>query len=200
MAPPVLDATPAGSAANSYETVAEADVYFSGRLPLDPAWEDNDTDTKTMLLIMGTRTLDAAFRGQRILVPATGSVPAYWKVGRKWNGSASTSTQKLAWPRIGLFHDNGAAIGANEIPWELKDAESELAGQLGIRDRTLDNPIIAQGITSAKAGSASVTFRDSSAIFPFTIPQAVLDLIPPSWYTEEWIEPVEQFDFATVLP
>lgn len=192
----VLVSTPAAANANSYEEVAEADAYFEARLPLDPPWDD--ADSKEVLLVMGTRTLDAAFRGQRILVPARGGVGAYWKVGRKWAGLPATSMQRLAWPRTGLSHENGAAILDTEIPWELKDALSELSGQLGLGDRTLDSDVIVQGITSVKAGSVAVSFRDG-AIFPATLPQAVIDLIPTSWYTEEQDEPTSPFDFATVL-
>lgn len=193
----MLDATVGGAASNSYATVVEADAYFEARIDLPTPWGDSDA-SKDTLLVMGTRVLDAAFRGQRILVPASGAVRAYWKIGRKWEGSPATLTQRLAWPRTGLLHDNGSVVAADEIPWELKDALAELAGQLGGTDRTLDNKIITQGITSAKAGSVAVTFRNA-VIFPATLPQAVIDLVPPSWYEEEVDEPTIPFDFAVVL-
>lgn len=192
-----LDATVGGSSSNSYVTEAEADDYFDARIPLATPWDD--AESKPLLLIMGTRVLDAAFLGQRILVPARNGASAYWKIGRKWRGAPASTTQRLAWPRTGLTHpNNGAGIAEDELPWELKDAVAELAGQLGLVDRTLDNSIITQGITSAKAGSVSVSFRDG-AIFPATLPQAVIDLIPPGWYDEEIDEPTQRFDFAAVL-
>lgn len=188
-----LVSTPGAANANSYEEVTDADAYFEARVALDPAWDE--ADSKEALLVMATRVIDAAFRGQRTLVPGKDS---YYRIGRKWLGATASSTQRLAWPRIGLYHDNGAAIAADEIPWELKEAVAEMAGQLGGTDRTLDNDVAVQGITSVKAGSVAVTFRDG-AILAQTLPQAVVDLIPPSWYTEEVDELTQQADFAVVL-
>lgn len=193
---PVLIATPAAVDANSYETSAEADAYFESRLPLVPPWDESDT--KEIQLVMGTRLLDALFRGSRTLVPAQGALAAFYRIGRKWAGLPATATQRLAWPRTGLFHGNGTAVGANEIPWELKDALSELAGQLGMVDRTLDFQVATQGITSVKAGAVAVTFRDGY-IASATLPQAVIDLIPPDWYTEEIVEGTQAFDIE-VMP
>ncbi len=181
--------TPGAANANSYQEVAEADAYFEARLPLDPPWED--ADSKELLLIMGTRVLDAMFRGGRVLVQ--GDKP-YYVVRRAWAGVPASSTQRLAFPRIGLKHDNGTDVASNEIPWELKEAHAELSGQLGLGDRTLDSDVSVQGITSVSAGSVSVSFRDGY-IDPRVIPDAVINLIPPSWYTEELIEQTSGFDF-----
>lgn len=74
------------------------------------------------------------------------------------------------------------------MPQELKDAEAELAGQLGIKDTTLDNATIVGGITSVKAGSVAVTFRED--LLAYVLPSAVLNLMPASWFTEESIESV----------
>lgn len=185
--------TPGAVNANSYVEVAEADAYFEARLALDPAWDD--ADSKEALLVMATRLIDAWFRGTRTYVPASGGVAAHYRIGRHWLGTIASTTQRLLWPRTGLLHDNGAAILASEIPWELKDAVSELAGQLGLGDRSLDNDVAAQGITSVRAGSVAVTFRDGFIAGSAGLPQAVIDLIPPSWYTEETIESAASFEF-----
>lgn len=192
--PLVIVSTPGAANANSYQEVSEIDAYFEGRASLDPAWGDA-VDSKEALAVMGTRLLDASMRGVKLLVTGEGS---YYRIGRKWNGSPASSTQRLAFPRTGLYHENGAAVAADEIPWELKEAHAELAGQLGVSDRTLDNDAAVQGITSVKAGSVSVSFKDG-AILPQTLPQAVIDLIPPAWYTEEVDEPSRRVDFHTVL-
>jgi hypothetical protein len=174
--------TPGSATANSYETVAEATAYFETRSPLATPWEDQDN--QAALLIMGTRVLDAMFRGTKIYVQASGSTPAHYLVRRAWTGAPATTTQRLAWPRTGMLDQNGNAIDSAVIPQDLKDALAELAGQLGLTDRTLDNDVAVQGITSVRAGSVSVSFRDGS-ILSQVIPEAVLNLIPPSWYTEE---------------
>src|ERR1019366_3747461 len=91
--------------------------------------------------------------------------------------------QRLAWPRIGMFDANGNAIDPTIIPQDLKDAESELAGQLLGGDRSLDNSVIVQGLTAVKAGSVSLSFK--SEIMPQVIPDAVLNIMPQSWLTDE---------------
>lgn len=192
----VLVSTPGASNANSYEEVAEADEYFDARLPLATPWGESDVD-KEILLVMGTRSLDAMFRGTRVLVPASGSTAAYYLVRRAWTGQPSTTTQRLAWPRTGMFDGNGNAIDPAVIPTELKEALAEYAGQLSLKDRTLDNAVAVGGIKSVSAGSVSVSFRDG-AILPQVIPEAVLNLLPPSWYTEELIEAVAAFDFEVM--
>jgi hypothetical protein len=69
----------------------------------------------------------------------------------------------------------------------LKDVESELAGLLKKSDRTLENDIAIQGITSIKAGPIALTFKDE--IYPQSvIPLSVISLMPASWFEDERIE------------
>lgn len=189
--------TPGASNANSYEEVAEADTYFETRLALVPPWDGTDPDVKISLLIMGTRSLDAMFRGQKTLVLPQGSRGPYYIVRRMWTGIPASTTQKLAWPRSGMYDANGNAIAVNVIPADLKDALSEFAGQLQAADRTLDNDISVQGITSARAGSVAVTFK-GEFIDAKVLPDAVINLIPPSWYTEEQYEPAQPSVFEVM--
>lgn len=189
--------TPGASNANSYLEVSEADTYFEGRVALDPAWGDTDNDQKIAQLVMATRLLDSLLRGQKTLVRPMNGQDAYYVIGRKWTGAPATTTQKLAWPRSGMYDQNGNAIAETVIPDALKDATAEFAGQLGISDRSLDYDVAVQGITSVKAGSVAVTFRDGH-IATFTLPQAVIDLLVPSWYTEELDEGVSPFMFDVV--
>lgn len=193
--PLTLVATPGAANANSYLTEAEADDYFEARLPLATPWDE--ADSKAALLVMATRTIDAMFRGTKILVQAYGSIEAHYLVRRTWTGAPALTTQRLAWPRSGMFDQNGNTIATSVIPEDLKFATAELAGQLGLGDRTLDNDVAVQGITSVKAGSVAVTFRDGS-ILSQVLPQAVIDLILPSWYTEEQEEGVRQFDLEVM--
>lgn len=188
-------ATPNAANANSYVTLAEFQAYLDTRLSFatDPTSLDDDPG---VLLTMATRSMDALFRGARTLV--VDGNRSYYRFGRKWAGTPSTTTQRLAFGRIGLFHGNGAAVAADEIPWELKDAVSEFAGQLAQGDRTLDNDVSVGGITGVRAGSVSVSFRNGY-IPAAVLPQAVTDLLPPSWYTEEQDMPTQKAEFEVVL-
>jgi hypothetical protein len=86
-----------------------------------------------------------------------------------------------------MYDANGNPIPSDVIPQALKDAESELAGQLVMSDTTLDNAVAVGGIKSVSAGSVSVTFKDDIAAH--VLPDAVTSLLPPSWLTDELVEP-----------
>ena len=176
-------ATPGASNANSFLTEAEATVYFNARLPLAPPWED--ADDPTAALAMATRILSALAQPLKYLIPAD-KPPYYYRTRRQWTGAPATTTQSLPWPRTGMYDANGNAIASNVVPQALKDATAELAGQLIIADTTLDNAVIAGGITSVKAGSVSVSFKNM--IEAKVLPDAVWNLMPPSWFTNELIE------------
>jgi len=189
----IIDATVGGSASNSYETRIGAQAYFDTRLPVS-GWDD--ADDQDVLLIMATRVLNASLQpGKSIIYPAKDGVP-YYLIRRTWTGVPATTTQALAWPRIGMFDANGNPIPSDVIPQALKDAESELAGQLGLSDRTLDNDVSLQGLTSVRAGSVALTFKDY--IERKVLPQAVWDLMPPSWFTDELVVPAIQGEFDVI--
>jgi hypothetical protein len=179
--PSAIDATVGGAASNSYETYAEANAYFADRIPITPAWVASGNEA---YLLTATRILDALAQPFQTFMPGN---PPYYRVRRQWTGSPATATQRLAWPRIGMYDANGNAIASNVIPQALKDAESEFAGQLLKGDRTLDNDVIVQGLTSVKAGSVSLSFKES--IIPQVIPDAVYNLMPVSWLTDELYVP-----------
>lgn len=183
MSGPTIDATVGGASANSYETLAEAKTYFTTRLPL-AGWDN--ADSQSGLLIMATRTLDSLLQPRKNFYPAANGKPAYYRISPQWTGLPATATQRLAWPRIGMFDKNGNAIPSNVIPQDLKDVESEFAGQLGNADRTLDSDVIVQGITAVRAGSVSVSF--SGVAVPQVLPDAVWNLMPQSWFTDELYE------------
>jgi len=177
-------ATPGAANANSYLTLAEAVTYFESRLPVT-AWEEATTDTKNRLIVMATRVMDSMARPLVTYYPASGGIAAYYKTSSQWTGSPATTTQRLAWPRIGMYDANGNAIAETDIPGDLKDATAELAGALGTSDSTLDNDVIIQGITSIKAGSVALTFKDM--IEKHIIPDFVYSMMPASWFTDEII-------------
>lgn len=188
--PLILNATPGASDANSYLTLLEAKDYFAMRLPL-AGWDD--ADNQSMLLIMATRILDAISSPLKTLMPPLGRAGAYYRVRPEWTGKAATTTQRLAWPRIGMFDRNGNPIDPAVIPLDLKYAVAEFAGQLGVADRTLDNDVIVQGLTAIRAGSVSLSF--ASDITPQVLPDAVYNLMPLSWLTDELYQAVQSASF-----
>lgn len=189
MAPTII-ATVGAADANSYETHAEANAYFEARLPLTPPWVASGQEAA---LIMATRTLDALAQPFKTFFPGN---PPYYRIRRQWTGTPATTTQRLAWPRIGMYDANGNAIPSNVIPQALKDAESELAGQLLKGDRTLDNDAVVQGLSSIRAGSVALSFREG--IVPQVLPDAVWNLMPPSWFTDERYVPANAAEFDIV--
>lgn len=100
--PSAIDTTISGANANSYLTLAEAEAYFDDRLNIS-AWQDTDADNRTRAL------LHAAQRLER----------------ENWLGDRATTTQRLAWPRIGVAKVE--EYESDEIPQQIKDAQCELA-------------------------------------------------------------------------
>lgn len=191
---PTIDATVGGVSSNSYETLAEANTYFDERLPLPTPWVASG-NSSIRALLMATRVLDAMSVPHKTLHYDECNC-RYYITARQWTGSPASATQRLAWPRIGMFDRNGNAIPSNVIPRELKEAESELAGQLLISDTTLDNAVSTQGIKSIKAGSVALTFKD--AIAAHVLPDAVRNLMPPSWFTDELVTPAQRASFEVI--
>lgn len=188
-----LVATPGASNANSYLTQAEADAYFETRLHVD-AWDD--ADDKERALMMATRVLDRMGLPYKYYVPSAKGVAAHYRTRPQWTGAVATTTQALAWPRTGMTDRNGNAIASNVVPVELKEATAELAMQLITADRTLDNDVSVQGITSLRAGPVALSFKDM--IESKVVPDAVWNLMPPSWFTDELIEYVPAARFSVL--
>jgi hypothetical protein len=189
-----LVATPGAANANSYLTLAEATAYFETRLPI-PEWDE--VDSQEGMLIMATRLMESMYSPMRKLVRVQPPGQSYYLIRPTWTGSPASSTQRLAWPRLGMYDRNGNAIASTVIPQELKDATAELAGQLAKGDRTLDSDASIQGLSSIRAGSVSLSFKDA---FDATkvIPDIVFGLLVPSWLTDEIMEFANQAEFMVV--
>lgn len=181
----VVNATPGDPAANSYLTLGEAQAYFDSRLPV-PGWDN--ADSQAVLIVMATRVIDKVLTPYKALTVKDGV--SYYRIRPAWTGLPATTTQRLCWPRTGMLDQNGNVIPSDVIPQDLKDAVAELAGQLGNGDRTLDNDVIVQGLTAVRAGSVSLNFK--SDIMPQVIPDAVYNLMPQSWLTDELYELANQ--------
>lgn len=184
-----LDITPGSATADSYATLTEANTYVTDRRVFAPTWWATATDPqKEQALRMAAILLDRCF---------------------DWTGNPVDGVQARAWPRSGMLTRNNFPIptsGATSIVIDLKEAQIEFALQLGAGDRFADNDAAKQGITSVKAGSVAVTFKDTDestaesvdmmirrmgSEFYYvskTVPDAVRQLLVPSWYTEHTIQ------------
>lgn len=188
----VLDATVGGANSNSFVTLAEAQDYFLVR----PVTEWDDADSQEMLLILATRVLVAWFLPSRKLVRADQRSQDYYLIRPTWTGEVASTTQKLPWPRSGMYDGNGNAILTSVIPDELKWATCELAGAFAKGERLDDNDVAVQGISSVRAGSVSVSFKSAGIDIIKTIPDAVFMLLVPSWLTDEIVEPAMRAEIA----
>lgn len=98
-----IDTTPGSPTADSYVSVAEADVYWAKRQ--SDAWAATLTPDKEAALIRATAHVDA---------------------GYGWRGCRASSTQALAWPRYDVVVD-GYDLDSTIIPKQVRDAVCELA-------------------------------------------------------------------------
>lgn len=173
--------TPGAANANSYASVAEFKTYRDSRLPA-VAWAVAATDPEIeVALIMAARLQDALF---------------------DWTGTAADEVQALSWPRIGMLNRNGFAIASTVNPQALKDAQCEFALQLGNGDRVSDDDAAKSNLSSVKAGSVAVSFQNVDTSSPEavdmairrmgsefnyiskTVPDAVRQLLVPSWFNQ----------------
>lgn len=181
----VLDATIGGVAANSYLTVMEFQDYLTTAYEVTEHVDVLDDDK---LLMLATRLMEAAFSPMRkLVVPNNDPNKSYYIIRPTWTGLPATSTQALLWPRTGMFTRTGVAIASNVIPNELKAATAELARQFKVGDKTIDSDISILGLTSIRAGSVALTFKDYVEATK-VIPDIVFSLLVPSWLTDEMIE------------
>jgi len=180
-----LDATVEGAAANSYATVAEYKAYWGDRpqstIPL--GFTDAEIETG---LEFGCVLLTACFN---------------------WNGTATTSTQALPWPRTGLLTATRYALDKDTNPAQLKNAQIEWAANLLSNDRTADNPDAKtigseQALLGLTAGPVSLQFEGTKfssleefdayirslgqdfAYLSKMVPDIVRYLLVKGWYKE----------------
>lgn len=100
----VLDATIGGAASNSYDTLANAEIYFEGRLN-KANWDSQTDGDKDAALVHATTILDA----------------------EPYDGLKASTTQRLKWPRVEVLDDDDIEIASTIIPKEMKEAIFELA-------------------------------------------------------------------------
>lgn len=155
-----VDATPAGAAANSYVTLAEADAYFAVRSHSEAWTGELDDDTRRRALITACNQLEVALQ---------------------WVGYPTTTTQRLGMPRVGLRVRNGNADYASDVvPQPIKDLQCEQALVVLAGDRTTESTT--GGLKRAQADVVEVEFFEGAT---FTTPRV---LAPWVWeMAEPWI-------------
>jgi hypothetical protein len=160
-----VDATAGGPAANSYETLEEADAYLAGRLDAT-AWTSLGVDDpkRAMAALTATGLLEAMFP----------HLP----------GTRASADQRLRWPRVGVVDADGFAVTATAVPALVKEAQSELMlALLSSGDSAGQSEMVARlramGIESGKVGPLSFKFASSSASSAYGdasgVPSAVLN-------------------------
>lgn len=94
--------------ANSYVTIDEADAYHE--IIGNDDWASYEAVDKKKALLIAARSLDLMYSSKFMSIPQVGS------------------TQVMRWPRLAFWarHTN-KLINGNQIPSEIKDAQSELA-------------------------------------------------------------------------
>jgi hypothetical protein len=150
-----LDATPGSPTANSYCTIIEADKYFNDRIHSE-SWKELDYQNKSAALITASSMLD-------------------WYM--TWEGTRTSFSQSLDWPRTGATGDDEVEIPVDEIPKELKIATFELAISISTSDRTLDWNM--QGLSKMKVGDLEMvaSYDQSDNPKPSVIPEKIYTIL-----------------------
>lgn len=149
--PLVLVATAKSATANVYDTLANADTYFEGRLAVT-AWDAASDDDKNRALRMATDELDKAV----------------------FTGTRTTAAQRLQWPRYDTYDHDGWVYDSDVNPRPIKEAMFELA--LSLTDGTYSvTPDALAQFENVKVGSLDVTPRGSYR--PAKWPDSVRDII-----------------------
>lgn len=99
-----LIATVNGITSNVYDTLANAELYFEGRLN-KATWNGASAEEKKASLVHSTTALDAEM----------------------YDGEKTVFLQRLKWGRVNVEDDDGFVIDGTVIPKEMKEAMFEMA-------------------------------------------------------------------------
>lgn len=137
---------------DSYVTVANADTYHAASIH-GASWTAASTTTKEQALLTACRMLER----------------------QTWQGTKTSPSQALDWPRSGLSDPEGVAIPSGAVPQFIKDAQCELALSL-INDPSVQTSTdTSLNTRRLKAGSAEIEyFRPTSGSrFPTIVAELV---------------------------
>lgn len=154
---PTLDATVAGSNANTYATLAEFNTFIGELTSAGTAATATDA-LKQAALIQSARRLDL----------------------ETWDGSPVTTTQRLQFPRSGLIDTNGFGVAVETIPRFVREGQMQLAVEMLNADG--DAATNREQFESLKVGSLEIKYRQGEsygANLGDSLPDSVLKLISP---------------------
>jgi hypothetical protein len=109
-----------------------------------------------------------------------------------WDAADQTTKEKALITATSLLDVSmltraGYTIPTTPVPQALKNATAELAKQVLGTDRTADNEVLRQGLTSLKVGEVQLNFdletlkQQANGVLPGYIPDAVRMLLLPLW-------------------
>jgi hypothetical protein len=145
-----LDATVSGADANSYVSLAVAELYFTDRIAKDE-WEAADEGERERALVTACRRLEV----------------------EEYVGCITDSDQALQWPRLGIYDRNGRLLASDTIPAGVQAAQCELALAM-LQDPTLSGGGDLNAFENVQLGSMNVTPRRSSA---GSLPQSIKQML-----------------------
>ncbi len=160
-----VTATAGAIDANSYQTVADVDDYFSKRAPIAVSedWGEAEPEEKAAAVITATTWMESFI---------------------VWTGYVTSLTQALQWPRNSMVRRDGMSyVPSTEIPRELKNAHAELSRLFLTTDRTEESEVSVQGLTYLRASDVTLKFKDNT-IGPQVFTKNIAGLLVSSWYTE----------------
>lgn len=156
----ILDATPGGTASNSFCTIAEAEDYLSTQRLHAESWLKADTG----------RILRHYDDTEEVLRPNLKAASLMWATARlngmRYSGERAEEAQALAWPRIQAYDVYGIAIADDVVPDALKFATAEWA-LFAIENET----------TGALPATVTIGPVSVSGMKSGTVPPIVSDLI-----------------------
>lgn len=135
-----LDATVGGASANSYLTEAAATALVETLFDTT-AWEDAEAGQRPLALAATTHLLEA-------------ETPF---------GLKATTTQRLKWPRTGVYDEDGVAYDSTTIPEPVQVATMELALAILRGDVALEESSGYAGIKSLRIGPVSLGVTGTTA-------------------------------------
>lgn len=137
---------------DSFVNLSDASAYFANRL-YSATWSGATDADREKALKMSTGIL----------------------CRERWQGTLTSSTQLLAWPRQGVVDAEGRAIPSTTIPQTIKDVTAELALNLLTEDQTADDG--SRNVRAVTAGSVKVEYAGAAPVR--RLPDFVAAIVAP---------------------
>jgi len=136
-----------------YGTLEGADTYHQARG--NASWVAGDDGARTAALNRATDYIDGRYR---ILLPSGRWASMFPGVRTAGRG------QQNEWPRTGAIDNEGARIGADEVPVEVLQATYEAALRELARPGSLSPDFVASALaTRKKVGPIEIAYSDKAA-------------------------------------